>query len=368
MRILIILLVALGAADAYAQEADLSTFLETAQVIVDRAVSQEVIASITLQSTSIQEIMIPAELEQKIRENVWIKSVIMTNEDTCVLGVVDMACVIINVERNPEDKGINAIQDSTKAIGDQYIDELNRALGTDAKFHSVFIHSGDASESLDTSGAIAGRNTISAVYTMLQEETGQMYARTADSMIANDIRGNGGFYGVALGLSAQENTKMAFSMIPMKDESLLQIKVTASYPGAANATRISPLEYFGTDELPRSGYFADRFYPLNSIVQVIVQSPEETSVSGISGDIAPSKTVDGEKIPIDVSANGWIFDPDEGQRIQGKYLFGVKKTVDKAELEFGLGGQDIWQYAVIGAIAAAATIAAVFYLRGYKSQ
>ena len=54
---------------AYSQEIGLATFQEMAQVIVDKSISQNVTASITLQSTSIQEIKIPAELEQKIREN-----------------------------------------------------------------------------------------------------------------------------------------------------------------------------------------------------------------------------------------------------------------------------------------------------------
>ncbi|TRZ69598.1 MAG: hypothetical protein D4R96_03045, partial [Nitrosopumilaceae archaeon] len=54
---------------AYSQEMSLATFQETAQVIIDKSISQNVTASITLQSTNIQEIKIPAELEQKIREN-----------------------------------------------------------------------------------------------------------------------------------------------------------------------------------------------------------------------------------------------------------------------------------------------------------
>ena len=54
---------------AYSQEPGLATFQETAQVIIDKTISGNISASITLQSTSIQEIKIPAELEQKIREN-----------------------------------------------------------------------------------------------------------------------------------------------------------------------------------------------------------------------------------------------------------------------------------------------------------
>ena len=47
----------------YSQEIGLSTFQESAQVIIDEKISQTNIASITLLSTSIQEIIIPSELE-----------------------------------------------------------------------------------------------------------------------------------------------------------------------------------------------------------------------------------------------------------------------------------------------------------------
>ena len=71
---------------AYSQEASLATFQETAQVLVDKSRSQNVTASITLQTTSIQEIKIPSELENKIRENNRITSVIITNQQKRLSG------------------------------------------------------------------------------------------------------------------------------------------------------------------------------------------------------------------------------------------------------------------------------------------
>ena len=128
---------------AFSQEASLATFQETAQVIVDKSRSQDVTASITLQTTSIQEIKIPPELEKQIRENDRITSVILTNQDQCVLGVSNESCIMINVQRDPSDKGIIEIQDSTKEVAEQFIDEINLAFDTDANFHSVYVHSDD---------------------------------------------------------------------------------------------------------------------------------------------------------------------------------------------------------------------------------
>ncbi len=63
----LIVLIGISTNNVYSQEVSLATFQETAQIIVDKSISQNVTASITLQSTNIQEIKIPVELEQKIR-------------------------------------------------------------------------------------------------------------------------------------------------------------------------------------------------------------------------------------------------------------------------------------------------------------
>ena len=112
--IILIIVIGISANQTYAQEIGLATFQESAQVFIDNKISQETIASITLQSSNIQEIKIPLEFEQKIRDDKRIKAIVVTNEKNCVLGVTDQSCILINIERNPEDKGINAIQDNSR--------------------------------------------------------------------------------------------------------------------------------------------------------------------------------------------------------------------------------------------------------------
>jgi len=375
----LIILIGISTNYVYSQEISLATFQETAQIIVDRSISQNVIASITLQSTSIQEIKITAELEQKIREDKRIKAIILTNQDQCVLGVVDQSCIMINVERDPADKGIFAIQDSTKEIGELYIDEINQVFDTDAKFHSVFLHTNDESnKALETSGAVSGRGTVSAVYTMSMEDTNSMYEKISALLIPKIIRDGGGFYDVAKDLSFEENSKMTFSLIPSDSKSLLQLKLSVNYPNKATTiSEISPLEFLKIENLKRSDYFSAGFYPLNSIIQVVILSPEITNVSDVKGNIIPTQIIDDEKIPTDISKDGWIFDPEEGQRIQGKYIFGEKESVNKEELKFSIGGiqsQTIKSekiefdesIVVVIIITIVAIAAAVFYLKGYK--
>ena len=370
-------LVGFSTSNVYSQEIGLATFQETAQIIVDKSISQNVTTSITLQSTSIQEIRIPVELEQKIRDNDRIEAVVLTNQDQCVLGVSDQSCIMINVARNPEIRGIFAIQDETKEVAEQYINEINQVFDTEAKFHSVFVHTNDASNlALETSGQISGSGSISAVYTIPMEDTNSMYEKISAILLPKAIRDSGGFYNIAKNLSYEENAKMTFSLIPLDSSSLLQLKVSVDYPNKASSiVEVSPAEFLKLENIKRSKYFSTGFYPLNSIIQVVILSPENEKISNIKGNIIPTQIIDNEKIPTDVTKEGWVFDPQEGQRIQGKYIFGEETSVNKEKLKFTLGDKQISQpektefdesIIVVAIISIVAIAAALFYLKGYK--
>jgi hypothetical protein len=374
--IALIVLIGITTNFAYSQEMSHATFQESAQIIIDKSISQNVTASITLQTTSIQEIKIPAELEEKIRNDKHITAIVVTNQDQCVLGVVDESCIMINVKIDKDDRGIFGLQDNAKEVSDLYIDELNQTFDTNAEFHSVFVHSNDESnKALETSGVISGRGMISAVYTLPMEDTASMYEKISGILLPKIIRDGGGFYDVAKKLSSNENAKMTFSWIPLDSKSLLQLKLSVDYPNKASTmSKVSPLEFLKVENLKRSDYFNSGFYPLNSIIQVIVLSSENTNFSDVNGDIIPTQTIDNEEIPLEITKEGWVFDPKEGQRIQGKYIFGEKTTVTNQELQFSIGGENLQNekqeldesIIVVIIITIVAISAALFYLKGYK--
>ena len=362
---------------AYSQEVSLATFQESAQIIIDEKINQESIASITLSSSNIQEIIIPTELEQKIRESQRIQAVVITNQNNCTLGVYDQSCIIINVERNPEDEGIFAIQDSTREIADSYIDEINQVFDTNAKFFQVYINTNDdTNQALDTSGIISGNGIISAVYTMPMEDTDSMYSKLSSMLLSKPIRDGGGFYDTAKILSMKQNAKMSFSITPLESKSLLQLRISTNVPITSQmeglTSKISPLEFFNIESLNRSDYFSSGNYPLNSIFQIVIMSNNETNVSDVKGDIIPTQNIDGIEMPTELTKNGWIFDPQKGNTIQGKYIFGESTSVNENELKFSLGGNNLQSkeadesIAVVIIITIVSIGAAIFYLKGYK--
>ena len=379
--IILIVFIGISGNHAYSQEIGLSTFQESAQVIIDNKISQEITTSITLLSSNIQEIKIPIELEQKIRDNKRIQAIVVTNENNCVLGVTDKSCILINIERNPEDLGINAIQDSSRVIGDEFIEEINQVFDTNAKFFQVFIHtSAESNKALNTSGIISGTGTISAVYTMPMEDTMSMYGKISSMLLSKQIRESGGFYDAAQILATKENSKMSFSIIPSETKTLLQLRVsndnaiTSSMQISETPAKINPLGFFKINELNRSNYFSTGNYPLNSIFQIVILSNEEMRVSDIKGNTIPTQTIDGMEIPTEITKNGWIFDPKEGTQIQGKYIFGENTSIDENELKFSLKGNNDQiketgldeSITIVTIITIISIGAAIFYLKGYK--
>lgn len=364
---------------SYSQEIGLATFQETAQVLIDKSITQNTTAAITLQSTSIQEIKIPSDLEKKIREDGRVLSIVLTNQNNCILGIENESCILINVKRDLKDTNFPQIQNSTREISEQFIEELNKVFDTNAKLHSVLIQTDDeANIALETSGAVSGKGVVSAAYTMPMEDTESMYVKISSLLIPKEIRDAGGFYDVAKNLATHENSKMTFSIIPVDSKSLLQLRLSVDYPEITSEI-VDPLEFLKIESIQRSDYFSSGFYPLNSIIQVVILSPEDESISNIRGNIVPTQIVDDEKIPTDITEAGWIFDPSEGQRIQGKYIFGEKITVDKEELKFSLGQEKIQpnpletigldeSVIVVIIIAIVSIAAAIFYLKGYTRK
>ena len=211
---------------------------------------------------------------------------------------------------------------------------------------------------------------------MPMEDTYSMYEKISSMLLSKQIRESNGFYNIARNLSTEENAKMSFSIIPTESKTISQLKVSVTNPieKSGTNTKINPLEFFKIKDLNRSEYFSTGNYPLNSIFQIIILSNFETNVSNVKGDIIPTQKIDGIEIPTEITKKGWIFDPKEGEQIQGKYIFGDTTTVNENELKFSLGGNNIQSkeieldesIIVVGIIAIVSIGAAIFYLKGYK--
>lgn len=366
------------AADAFAEEPRFATYHEIASVIVDQRLSNNVTASVSLQTTSVKEFQIPPDLDFKIRNNTDIVAVVITNEDQCVLGVQEQICVMINTKRTPGEGGITAIQQKARQAGDSLIGDINSVFGFDAKFHSVFIHYDDKSNrALDTTGEISGAGTVSAVYTMPLQNTDFLFNKMSGVLIPRQIREFGGFYLVASELARDDDSRMTFTILPKDDGSIMQFKVSKRYPHVAKElTSVDPLQYLKVDEIKKSDYFSVGFFPLNSLVYVVILPQDNATKAYPHGSIIEPTIKNNERIPSDLTKSGWFFKSESAQKIEAVYLFGEGFSAKRDDLMFTLADEngapitstaDYEIYLLVG-IGVAAAAAAAFYFKGFRPK
>ena len=231
MRTLLVLAVVVMAlaVPAGAQEIDYARYVESIQVLAD-GLAGAVSASVVLQSTSTADITLPGFLVQDIREHDRVIAALFTNADTCVPGVRDEACIVVNMVRIPGETNIVLVQEGAKEVGGEFIDDLNEALGMDATFHSVFVHHDDTQrEALGMPGTVMGRNTVSAVYTLQQQGAVAFYDMLASKVLAGGIAGGGGFADAARDLATHQDSTITLAVMPLGIDTLIQLKITRTY-------------------------------------------------------------------------------------------------------------------------------------------
>lgn len=360
-------------APAVAQNVDYANYVESVQVLLD-AGSGEVSASILLQSFSTDDMEIPVSLERDIREHGRIMAVVFTDIQTCVPGVQDEACVIVNMARIAGEADIAAVQRGARVVADGFVPRINEALGLNATFHSVFVHHDNTqSLALDIPGTAVGRNTVSAVYTVPRMGAPVFYGIVSSNVLAPEIYDGGGFADAAAELARAQNATVTFAAIPGDGRTLMQLKVTKTYDTDMGDV-VDPLALLGVGTLEKSARFGDGFYPLNTLVRLAVVSPDNsTTIHGARATVLDSAP---GGIPDDPTQSGWVFYPDSGNLIRGTYLLGYEQEVSVGQTEVYLNGAsgdgapgappayDV----VVVLVVAAGGAAAAFYLRGYRAR
>ncbi|HJT10774.1 MAG TPA: hypothetical protein VJ771_08325 [Candidatus Nitrosotalea sp.] len=323
---------------AYAQQPQLATYRETAQVLVDEKIQNQTTAFITLSTTSPLEMRVPTALDQKISNSANVTSVAITNANSCVEGVNDQLCVIFTIY-NPsliESYNITKIQTVSRAIGDTLINDTNKSFLLNASFWSVYVQpKGALSNALGTSGTLAGNRTISVIYTAPQLKSSYLFDQLTSILLPSQIRNAGGFYEVAKKMVDSANSTVTFAITPTaNNQSLYQLQVSTHSPIKGQVTSIRPLDFFGVKQLNRSSYFNGGFFPLNSLLQISILSNNNTYITNHGGNIVPTNN---QGIPTDLTKSGWVFSPDSGQQVTGIYIFGTTTNATNDDLALTIG-------------------------------
>jgi hypothetical protein len=390
---------------AFGQELQKSTWLERVSVIYDQKLSKSIQASVSFETINNHEIQFSDEFIKKIMSYDEIRYLLFTNMEECVMGVsLDEQCIMIglNLDLLKGDLGITAIHENGKMISDELITDINNAFGTNAEFHSIYLHMGDDNQNNLGTDFLTSR-TASAVFTLPREESNIVFTKLSEQLINPQLRESGGFYDIAKEMTKKPNTIVTTGMIlqgdtaPMLLFKVLQIErgglgfVESDGGGAVleyqysvvgfDISTINPLATLGVDKLERSKHFADHFVPLNSVIQVVVIPDSPSKIDAVNTNII-TKLDSAE----DLVEKGWFFTSTSYDSIDARFLFGSSNIVNAEELVMELsawdmqGGNDSFsiesiktgiqnteeQYVILAVIIIAAIGATIFYLKGYK--
>ena len=299
-------------------------FKEIATVVIDQKNDVTKI-SYSLISKDNKDFLIPDSLAAKILNIERISTIVYTNEEKCAPGVLDATCILIDIPySNVEGTSFKEKQKVVREIGDSIIDDINQALGTNAKYHSIPIQT-----NANTQEAI-----MNVVYTMDKLPSKTLFAMFILNNIPDEIRFATGFFNHAYALSGDENSVFMFSISPEKNRSLYAFHISVtSHDNEIDLNNFSPLDLLHEDILNRSKLYAGGFYPLNSIVNVLIFSEDKLQVLKTNSDIIGSLNNADE-----LKKNGWYFissesvSADKMNKLDLRYLFGNTNSVSRQQL------------------------------------
>ena len=321
---------------------EIHSFQEQFQIIIDKANSKSRI-SIGMLSTHPNDIRFPDYIED-IRSNPRILSFTLTNQFACSPNHIERGCVIIEIAREGLGDNLEEIRKNSREIAGKIVDDGVIIFGVE--FDSV---------TLQPKTGFDGKKTIvsQVLYTTNKQTTNNLFKALSTLLISSDIREAGGFYDHAEKLSEHYFSDFTISFIPLENNALrsLHISLTCSsvqpeLPDCPDGFdkmlangEINPLEIIQTENINRSGIFADEFLPLNSIIHVKIYSLDNLQVKSVNSGVIEKLEHLGN-----IQENGWFFTTRTGQmndltvnEIDGRYIFATESSASKNDLIFSIG-------------------------------
>ena len=312
-------------------ELQFADFQEHIQLVVNITDGTSDISASML-SPNWQDILIPPKLEKAIFNSERLHGVIFTNQWQCAPGVITDPCILVQIEREGLGEYVETIQENTREITDQIITD-SQFIGMNAEFHSIILEAAKPSE---------GKPAIAtAVYTTKVFTTPKLISLIANQLLDKEIRDSGGFYNVLNKLAENDFAEFSLVLKPDKDRILRTITVelaTSNLPEVILTDTINPLTLmsasipnFNENEIYRSTYFSEGFFPLNSILNVMIITPQDYKVKSVNGGLIA--TINSSA---DLENSGWFFTSNSNGKIEGRYLFGSDISASNHDLTFSI--------------------------------
>ena len=337
----IVLLFVFYTPQSFSESIGYLSWTETAQFVIDENGGKTSI-SLGVMSKNPDDIMIPELLESMIINHPRLIGISYTNQYNCVPGVEqvvdyelhEFSCIIIDITKPSEIRSIDELHADAQSVGNSFIGVINESFGIDAEFHSVFINRMGLTSDVY-------KSKTSVVYIIPKKSSPVHFGEITVPFVKDEIHSGGGFFKHAQDLAQHKDSVFSFSLVPEDKRILRSITVLLEDWGQYDITgmRISPLEMIMVDTLERSKVFTDGFYPLNSIISLVVIPDQDSQITELHSNLI----IDPANVE-ELKMGGWYFESSStselGEIISGKYLFGTKSSVDRKDMYLIIDNND----------------------------
>ena len=317
------------------------SWTETAQFVIDENGGKTSV-SLGVMSKNSEDIRIPELLESMILNSHRLIGISYTNQYNCVPGVEqvvdyelhEFSCIMIDITKPSEIRNIDELHADAQSVGDSFIGVINESFGIDAEFHSVFINRMGLTSDVY-------KSKISVVYIIPKKSSPVHFGEITVPFVKDEIHSGGGFFKHAQDLAEHKDSVFSFSLVPQDKRILRSITVLLEDWGQYDISgmRISLLEMMMVDTLERSKVFTDEFYPLNSIISLVVIPDQNSQITELHSNLI----IDPANVE-ELKMGGWYIESSStselGETISGKYLFGTKSSVDRKDMYLIIDNND----------------------------
>ena len=337
----IVLLFVFYTPQSFSESIGYLSWTETAQFVIDENGGKTSV-SLGVMSKNPDDIMIPELLESMIINHPRLIGISYTNQYNCVPGVEqvvdyelhEFSCIMIDITKPSEIRSIDELHADAQSVGDSFIGVINESFGIDAEFHSVFINRMGLTSDVY-------KSKISVVYIIPKKSSPVHFGEITVPFVKDEIHSGGGFFKHAQDLAQHKDSVFSFSLVPEDKRILRSITVLLEDWGQYDISgmRISLLEMMMVDTLERSKVFTDEFYPLNSIISLVVIPDQNSQITELHSNLI----IDPANVE-ELKMGGWYIESSStselGETISGKYLFGTKSSVDRKDMYLIIDNND----------------------------
>ena len=337
----IVLLFVFYTPQSFSESIGYLSWTETAQFVIDENGGKTSV-SLGVMSKNSEDIRIPELLESMILNSHRLIGISYTNQYNCVPGVEqvvdyelhEFSCIMIDITKPSEIRSIDELHADAQSVGDSFIGVINESFGIDAEFHSVFINRMGLTSDVY-------KSKISVVYIIPKKSSPVHFGEITVPFVKDEIHSGGGFFKHAQDLAQHKDSVFSFSLVPEDKRILRSITVLLEDWGQYDISgmRISLLEMMMVDTLERSKVFTDEFYPLNSIISLVVIPDQNSQITELHSNLI----IDPANVE-ELKMGGWYIESSStselGETISGKYLFGTKSSVDRKDMYLIIDNND----------------------------